>query len=69
MYMYDGVKSMVSVNGQSSDFFNWKIGVSQGENVSLLLFSFYINDLEKLLISKNVLGLNINSRLSNTEEN
>jgi hypothetical protein len=22
MYMYDGVKSMVSVNGQSSDFFN-----------------------------------------------
>ena len=67
--MYDGVKSMVSINGHSSEFFNCNVGVRQGENLSPLLFSLYINDLEEFLLSKNVQGLNINSSLSNTDEN
>ena len=55
--MYNGVKSMVSINGQSSDFFNCNVGVRQGENLSPLLFSLFINDLEEFLASKRVGGI------------
>ena len=49
--MYNGVKSMVSINGQSSDFFNCNVEVRQSENLSPLLFSLFINDLEEFLAS------------------
>ena len=48
--MYKGIKSYV-VNGSShSDYFASCRGVRQGENLSPLLFSLFINDLEESLI-------------------
>ena len=47
--MYRNVKSCVSVNGERSDFFSCNIGVRQGENLSPLLFSIFLNDLEEFL--------------------
>ena len=39
----------VSVNGKTSIFFPCNIGVRQGENLSPLLFSIFLNDLEDFL--------------------
>ena len=47
--MYRNVKSCVSVNGKTSSFFPCNIGVRQGENLSPLLFSIFLNDLEDFL--------------------
>ena len=47
--MYRNVKSCVSVNDKSSNFFSCNIGVRQGENLSPLLFSIFLNDLEEFL--------------------
>ena len=50
------------MNGMSSDF----VGVRQGENLSLFLFSIYINDLGEFLTEKNVVGLqSISSSIEN----
>ena len=55
--MYSNIKSRVSHNSEFSDFFPCNIGVRQGENLSPILFSIYLNDLEAFLGSKNVDGL------------
>lgn len=55
--MYMEVKSKISMNGLSSEFFSCNVGVRQGENLSPFLFSLYINDLEKFMIDKNIIGL------------
>lgn len=55
--MYMEVKSKISMNGLSFEFFSCNVGVRQGENLSPFLFSLYINDLEKFLIDKNIIGL------------
>ena len=55
--MYKGIKSMLKINGMSSEFFNCNIGVRQGENLSPFLFSLYINDLEEFLLNMNVVGI------------
>ena len=47
--MYDDIKSCVSVNGENSSFFASACGVRQGENLSPVLFSIYLNDLENFL--------------------
>ena len=52
-------------HGQSSD----NVGVRQGENLSLLLFSLFINDLEEFLASKSVGGITIGINDSSTVEN
>ena len=53
--MYNRVKSMVSINGHSSN-----VGVRQGEKLSPLLLSIYIKDVEEFFASKNVaLGITI----------
>ena len=64
--MYKGIKSMLKINGMSSEFLNCNIGVRQGENLSPFLFSLYINDLEEFLLNKNVVGIH---RISNAIEN
>ena len=64
--MYKGIKSMLKINGMSSEFFNCNIGVRQGENLSPFLFSLYINDLEEFLLNKNVVGIH---SISNAIEN
>ena len=54
--MYKKAKSCVMWNSKLSDYFSCSSGVRQGENLSPLLFSIYLNDL-KLFLSEKVLGL------------
>jgi exonuclease III len=48
--MYTNIKSCVFVNGVKSDSFCSMIGVRQGENLSPLLFSLFVNDIEDYLL-------------------
>lgn len=64
--MYMGIKSLVKLNGISSNFFECNVGVRQGENLSPFLFSLYINDLENFLLENNIVGL---QSISNEIEN
>jgi len=50
--MYNNIKSCVFSGGQQSEFFCSYVGVRQGENLSPLLFSLYVNDLEQFLHQK-----------------
>jgi hypothetical protein len=51
-------------NGQVTDFFNCKIGVRQGDNLSPLLFAIFINDFNKY-IGEKYSGLTYASKLCN----
>ena len=51
--MYCNIKSCVSLNNEFSDYFVSYTGVRQGENLSPLLFSLYVNDLEEHLLENN----------------
>ena len=42
--MYAEIKSCILLNGVKSEYFNCKKGVRQGENLSPLLFTLYLND-------------------------
>jgi hypothetical protein len=44
--MYKNIKSCVSLKGSISPFFMSDIGVRQGENLSPVLFSLFLNDLQ-----------------------
>ena len=55
--MYENIKSRVSTADGSSAFFPCCKGVRQGENLSPLLFSFYLNDLEHFFMVNNVGGI------------
>ena len=66
--LYLNIKSCVTVNGERSMRFPCDIGVRQGENLSPLLFSIYLNDLEQFLSqSGNVNG--VTCSCNNIEEN
>ena len=43
--MYEQAKSCVKLNGNCSQFFKSNVGVRQGENLSPVLFSIFLNDL------------------------
>ena len=43
--MYEQAKSCVKLNGKCSHFFKSNVGVRQGENLSPVLFSIFLNDL------------------------
>ena len=47
--MYKTAKSCAASDGQISDTFPCLVGVRQGENVSPLLFSIYLGDLQLFL--------------------
>ena len=55
--MYKDIKSCIFNNGEKSPFFACKNGVRQGENLSPLLFSIFLNDLETHLTCHNRFGL------------
>ena len=57
--LYAGIKSSVSVQGGDSPFFACDCGVRQGENLSPVLFSIYLNDLESYLLHENLVGVTI----------
>ena len=46
--MYQDIRSCVGVNGECSDFFSSSIGVRQGEDLTPMLFSIFVNDLDHL---------------------
>ena len=58
--MYQNIKSCISFNGEISSFFLSSRGVRQGENLSPVLFSIFLNDLETFLASYNCTGIYIN---------
>ena len=47
--MYSQTKSLVRCNGLYTNSFNCNIGIRQGENLSSMLFSIFLNDLENFL--------------------
>ena len=63
--MYKNIKSCVLSNGKKSDFFASNLGVRQGENLSPLLFTLYINDLEEYLLSQGNNHLDFNDDVIN----
>ena len=55
--LYSNIKSCVFVGGERSEFFESLTGVRQGENLSPLLFSLFVNDLEAYLSQKGPITL------------
>lgn len=55
--MYANIKSCVTVNGQDSQVFSSNRGVRQGDNLSPVLFSLFLNDLEDHLLADQVNGI------------
>ena len=67
--LYNAAKSCVRVGSELSGFFPCNIGVRQGENLSPLLFSLFLNDFE-LHLSHNYQGLHkLNCKVSKTLSN
>ena len=57
--MYQDIKSCVSLLGENSTFFSSYSGVRQGENLSPVLFSIFLNDLESSLMTNSEVGVTI----------
>lgn len=55
--MYDNIKSCISLDNEQSNFFSINCGVRQGENLSPILFSLFLNDIEEYLETKNNNGI------------
>ena len=53
------IKSCITLNGSTAEFFYCEKGVRQGENLSPLLFAIYMNDLENFLSTNGGSGINI----------
>ena len=51
--MYEGMKSCVRSKNAVSDFFQSQTGVLQGEVLSPILFSIYVNDFEMDFLTNN----------------
>ena len=60
--MYSNIKSCVSQNNEISPFFGSFCGVRQGENLSPVLFSLFLNDLEEFLAAKHNTGIVIDNQ-------
>ena len=65
--MYENIKSCVRINNETSAFFPSECGVRQGENLSPLLFSMYLDDLENFIISGGVDGINLEIRTNEVQ--
>lgn len=59
--MYGQASSRVTLNSDTSEEFLYRKGVRQGCNLSPLLFSLFIHDLEKYLVENNSGSIEINS--------
>ena len=63
--MYAQIKSCVFLNGEKSDFFISARGVRQGENLSPLLFSLFVNDIENEFLKHGCSYINIDAHWDN----
>ena len=57
--LYDKVKCYVQYRGVLSDYFQSDVGLRQGETLSPLLFSLYVNDIEINFVKDNCPSLEI----------
>ena len=58
--MYKGIQScVIDKKNNRSDYFMSHVGVRQGENLSPLLFSFFLNDIELFLRQNNCIGITV----------
>ena len=57
--MYKNMKSRIKHNGFLSSTFMSEIGVRQGENLSPLLFSLFLNDLQTNMVAKGATGIEL----------
>ena len=57
--LYEKVKCCVKYNNSISDFFNCNTGLFQGEVLSPILFSMYVNDMELHFLTENCPSLEI----------
>ena len=64
--MYDNIRSCVMLNQEISENFVCNMGVRQGENLSPLLFAFYVNDIESKLLEHNCNFLDFGHDLINS---
>ena len=64
--MYNSIKSRVSQNGNLSAQFMSECGVRQGENLSPILFSIYLNDLQAHMQSNGSVGIELGDPLNET---
>ena len=55
--LYKDIKSKVTTQQGSSNYFTCNVGERQGENLSPFLFSIFLNDLEMYLNNDNVSGI------------
>ena len=55
--MYENIKSIIMTSEGTSAYFLCCTGVRQGENMSPFLFSIYLNDLERYLLSNYITGV------------
>ena len=55
--MYGEVKTRARYGGETSKTFNSFLGVRQGESLSPLLFSMYVNDMRKMLHASGSKGI------------
>ena len=55
--MYNNIISRIVTKDGNSAYFPCNKGVRQGENLSLILFSFFLNDLEAFLLAKGANGI------------
>ena len=58
--LYENVKSCVKHNGLLSDYFPIEIGLFQGEVLSPILYSLYVNDCEIHFIREKCPSIEIN---------
>ena len=65
--MYNDVKSCVSHLGENSSFFASFAWVRQGENLSPVLFSLYLNDVSEYLLSNHQSGITLMGNYDNLE--
>ena len=64
--MYKNIKPCVFANGQISSSFPCETGVRQGENLSPVLFSIFLNDLELHLRTNGSTGISLSSDFNET---
>ena len=56
--IYSNIKNCITINNEKSNFFQSNCGIRQGENLSPILFSLFLNDLETELRDKGFQGIN-----------